>query len=193
MPMTEGRLTRLSAEEARRRLAPGMPERYAELSVFQMALKDPPVAEAMAGLLGALLDRGCLDARLRELAIMRIGWSTGSVYEWTQHWRVATALGMEPADILGVRDWSTHDGYGPIERAVLQATDDTVQTGVIAEPTWRALRELFTDDAQLFELVIAINHWRLYSSVLRTLEVPLEDGVAPWPPDGRTPGPTARS
>jgi len=66
-----------------------MPRRFAELSVFQIALKDPVVAEAMAGLLVALLENGRLDPRLRELAIMRIGWTTNSVYEWTQHWRIA--------------------------------------------------------------------------------------------------------
>jgi alkylhydroperoxidase family enzyme len=189
--MTEGRLARLSAEEARARLVPGMPARYADVSAFRIALKDPPVAEAMAGLLGALLQRGCLDPRLRELAIMRIGWTTGSVYEWTQHWRVATSIGMEADDILGVRDWAAHAAYRPLERAVLQATDETVQTGVVSESTWQTLRGLFPDDAQLFELVIAINHWRLYSSVLRTLAVPLEDGVAPWPPDGVAPAPSA--
>lgn len=185
--MTEGRLPRLSSDEARARLAPGMPDRYADLAVFQMALADPPVAHAMAGLLGALLQDGKLDARLRELAIMRIGWTTGSVYEWTQHWRVATGIGMTPEDILGVRDPDGHAAYGPIERAVLRATDETVQTGVIAEATWAVLRGLFPDDAELFEFVLAINHWRLYSSVLRTLQVPLEDGVAGWPPDGLAP------
>ena len=185
--MSQGRLSRLSVDEARARLTPGMPDRYAELAVFQMALASPPVAEAMAGLLAALLQKGRLDARLRELAIMRIGWTTGSVYEWTQHWRVATDIGMASADILGVRDWPAHREYGPIERAVLQATDETVQTDVISDATWQALRGLFDHDDELFELVMAINHWRLYSSVLRTLEVPLEDGLQPWPPDGVAP------
>ena len=170
-------------------MGPGMPDRYAELSVFQIALKDPPVAAAMAGLLAALLQEGCLDPRLRELVIMRIGWSTGSVYEWTQHWRVATALEMTPEDITGVRDWAAHGGYGPLERAALQATDDTLATGVISPPTWETLRSLLETDAELFELVMVINHWRLYSSVLRTLEVPLESGVLPWPPDGAEPPP----
>ena len=37
---------------------------------------------------------------------------------------------------------------------------------------------------ELLELVVAIGNWRLFSSLLRSLEVPLEEGVAPWPPDG---------
>ena len=40
------------------------------------------------------------------------------------------------------------------------------------------------------KLVIAIGNWRLFSALLRSLDVPLEDGVAPWPPDGRAPTPT---
>jgi hypothetical protein len=39
----------------------------------------------------------------------------------------------------------------------------------------------------LIELVVAIGNWRLFSSLLRSLEIPLEDGVAPWPPDGKPP------
>jgi hypothetical protein len=37
------------------------------------------------------------------------------------------------------------------------------------------------------ELVVAIGNWTLVARLLPSLEVPLEDGVEPWPPDGRTP------
>jgi hypothetical protein len=39
----------------------------------------------------------------------------------------------------------------------------------------------------LVELVTAIGLWRMIAGLLRTLDVALEDGVAPWPPDGRAP------
>lgn len=188
--MPEGRVSRLSAEEARAAAAAaGLPDIMAELSVFQIALKNPPVAKALNDQLHALLQQGQLDARLRELVIMRIGWTTGSVYEWTQHWRVARRIGMTEDDILGVREWRNHAGYGPIERAVLAATDETLADGVISRGVWDDLRRLLDDDAVLFELVVAIGNWRLFSSLLRSLEVPLEDGVLPWPPDGRAPRP----
>jgi len=186
--VTEGRIDRLTVSDAKAAAADaGIPEFMAELSVFRIALKNPPVAKAVNDLLFTLLQRGRLDARLRELVIMRIGWSTGSLYEWTQHWRVATRLGMTEEDILGVRDWEQHRAYGPMERAVLRATDDTVRDGVISDATWQELRDLIDDDAVLVELVVAIGNWRLFSALLRSLEVPLEDGVAPWPPDGRRP------
>jgi alkylhydroperoxidase family enzyme len=188
MTMPEGRISRMPAVEAREAAAAaGLPGFMAELSVFQIALKNPPVAKALNDQLHTLLERGRLDARLRELVIMRIGWATGSVYEWTQHWRVARRIGMAEDDILGVRDWTRYGGYGPVERAVLAATDETLADGVITPATWDELRRLLDDDAVLFELVVAIGNWRLFSSLLRSLEVPLEDGVAAWPPDGHAP------
>ena len=39
----------------------------------------------------------------------------------------------------------------------------------------------------LLELVSAIGLWRMVSGVLRSLEVPLEEGVSSWPPDGAAP------
>ena len=106
----------------------------ADLSVFQVLLRHPSLARALNDLLTALLWRGRLDARLRELVIMRIGWVTGSLYEWTQHWRVATGLGVVEADLVAVRDWKAH-GFGPAERAVLAATDETLATGTISADT----------------------------------------------------------
>lgn len=185
--MTTSRIPLLSEEEARERAAAaGIPEYMASLSVFRILLHDPPAAAGLNGLLSALLWQGALDARLRELVIMRIGWATGSEYEWTQHWRVATQLGVEAADLLAVRDWQGSDRFGDAERAVLAATDETLETGVVSAETWeRCAQHLGLPE--LVELVAAIGNWRLFSSLLRTLEVPLEEGVEPWPPDGRQP------
>jgi hypothetical protein len=35
--------------------------------------------------------------------------------------------------------------------------------------------------------VTAIGNWRLFSSLLQSLDIPLEEGVEAWPPDGREP------
>ena len=39
------------------------------------------------------------------------------------------------------------------------------------------------------EVVIAIANWSMFAQLLRSLEVPLEEGVDPWPPDGAVPEP----
>ncbi len=188
--MADGqRIPMLEIDEARRRaIERDIPENMAELSVFRIALHQPGVAVALNGMLHELLWKGVLDARLRELIIMRIGWATGSQYEWTQHWRVARLLDVPERDLLAVRDWEAADHFGPQERAVLAATDETLVDGTISDATWAQCRSAFDDDpAVLVELVAAIGNWRLFSALLLSLDVPLEDGVDPWPPDGAAP------
>jgi alkylhydroperoxidase family enzyme len=186
--MTEARVPRLPVDEAKAAAdEAGVPNYMAELSIFQVLLNHPSLACAVNDLLATMLWHGVLDPRLRELAIMRIGWLTASDYEWTQHWRVARGLGVSADDLLGVRDWHTCAAFGPAERAVLAATDDVVRNGAVSAESWAACEREFSDPAVLIELVTAISAWRMIASILHSLAVPLEDDVESWPPDGRAP------
>jgi alkylhydroperoxidase family enzyme len=187
--MTDERIPLLDVDTAKEAAASaGIPDYLAQLSVFRVALHNPNVASALNALLQHLLWQGSLDPRLRELVIMRLGWATASEYEWTQHWRVATQLGVDEEDLRAVRDWRQSDRFGPVETAVLAATDETLANGTISDGTWSAVSDaLGGDPGLLVELVAVIGNWRLFSSLLRSLAVPLEDGVQPWPPDGHPP------
>ncbi len=165
-----------------------LPEAIGELNVFRILMRQPWLAKRVNDLLMTLLFRGKLDARLRELVIMRIGWGTGSVYEWTQHWRIALQLGVSEQDLLAVRDWTDHDGWSDADRAVLAATDETLADGAISPETWAACVKQLPSHEEQLELVTAIGTWSMISGLLRSLVVPLEDGVAAWPPDGRAGG-----
>lgn len=184
--MSEPRVPMLSLEESRKRAAAlGLNPQFAELSVFRILLQNPPVAGEIARTLTTLLfDGNVLDPRLRELIIMRIGWRTGATYEWTQHWRVARGLDIPAEDLLAVRDWETAENLTDADKAVLQATDDTLDHGHILADTWTACCRHIESAAQRVELVIAIGNWHLFAQLLKSLEVPLEEGLTPWPPDG---------
>jgi alkylhydroperoxidase family enzyme len=192
--MIRPRVPRLPVEEAKAAAdEAGVPDYMAELAIFQVLLNHPTLARALNDLLATMLWHGSLDTRLRELAIMRIGWRTASDYEWTQHWRVALGLGVSAEDLVGVRDWQAHNGFGPTERAVLAATDDVLTDGAVSAENWAACeRELGPDPAVLIEMVTAIGAWRMVAGILHSLEVPLEDGIDSWPPDGRSPTQTMR-
>jgi alkylhydroperoxidase family enzyme len=87
------------------------------------------MAEGVFTHLTTLLNKNTFKTRLRELSIMRIGWVTGSKYEWTQHWRVANAAGVPEEDILAVRDWQNADRLTDADRTILQATDEMLDYG----------------------------------------------------------------
>ncbi len=185
----ESRIPLLSKEVARQRAdANGVPEYMTRLSIFRVLLHQPELARVINDLLGVILFNSQLDTRLRELIIMRLGWSTNSVYEWTQHWKIATSLNVSADDLLGVRDWKTYRGFGPAEHAVMSAVDETLECGEVSENTWDALREFVSSDpSTLLELVTAIGAWSMVSGLLKSLCIPLEEGVSPWPPDGEGP------
>jgi len=164
--------------------AMGMPARRTASEAFRTVANNPGVARVAFGQLMQLLENNKLDIRLRELMIMRIGWVTGSAYEWTNHWRVATTAGIPPEDILAVRDWRNSDRLGPADRAILAATDESLAGKSISDAVWAELAAHVTDPAQQVEFVIAMGNWLMFSMLFRNLRIPLGEGVAVWPPDG---------
>lgn len=182
------RIEMLSIEDSRKAAEQaGVPPALAELCIFRTLLHRPAIAKAVSDLLFANFSSE-LDARLRELVIMRLGWATGSVYEWTQHWPIALdRFGCTPEDLLAVRSWRSSSHLGPVERAVLEATDETLETGSLSESTFQACAEQLGGAEACLDLVSAIGTWRFVSQVLESLQIRLEDGVAPWPPDGLAP------
>ena len=187
--MAETRVAMLSVDEAKRRAAEeGLPEQFASLSVFRILLHNRPVAREIGRTLNTLLfDGNVLDGRLRELMIMRIGWAMGSVYEWTAHWRVARRMEIPAQDIVAVRDWRDAENLSAADKAVLQAVDDCLEKGFIQDATWTQVCQHVETEAERVELVIAIGNWSMFAQLLRSLDVPLEEGMRAWPPDGEAP------
>jgi alkylhydroperoxidase family enzyme len=169
----------------------GIPSTMAGLNVFRVFSQHPTLAAAVSTQLSMLLFKGNkLDLRLRELIIMRIGWRTGAAYEWTQHWHVALRIGMAEEDILAVRDPENAICLNAADRAVIAATDDVLDRGAVSEATWRACAEHLPSNEERLELVAAICNWNSFSILLKSLQIPLEDGIEAWPPDG-LPSPAA--
>lgn len=183
------RIEMLSIEQAKTAAREcGIRESMASLNVYRTLLRHPQLASAVNHLLTTLLFTGNkLDVRLRELLIMRIGWTTGAKYEWTQHWHFAERVGLPPEDVIAVRDWRSSTRLSAADRAVLAAVDDTLERGKISNSVWAECVQHIGSPEQLLEMVIAIGNWNMFSQLLRSIGIPLEEGVMDWPPDGRIP------
>jgi alkylhydroperoxidase family enzyme len=180
------RVSMVSLERARELgEAMGMPARRTQSEAFRTVANNPGVARVAFSQLMQLLENNRFDTRLRELMIMRIGWVTGSAYEWTQHWRVATTAGIPPEDILAVRDWRNSDRLGAADKAILAATDECLAGKSISDPVWAEVTKYVTEPAEQVEFVIAMGNWMSFSLLFRNLRIPLAEGIAIWPPDGR--------
>src|SRR4051812_47110191 len=74
--------------------------------------------------MGEWIRFGCeLDPRLRELAILQVGYLTANAYEFSHHVEISRRFGVTDDDIEGLRAF--HDGrpsdLGELERLVLTA------------------------------------------------------------------------
>jgi len=164
--------------------AMGMPAARTRSEAFRTVANNPGVARVAFSQLMQLLENNQFDTRLRELMIMRIGWVTGSAYEWTNHWRVATTARIPPEDILAVRDWRNSERLTPADKAILAATDECLAGNSISDAAWAEVTKHVPGLGHQVEFIIAMGNWMMFSLLFRNLRIPLAEGVMVWPPDG---------
>lgn len=138
------------------------------------------VSKGVGRLSVALLFKGSVPPRLREIAILRMGWNCQSVYEFGQHTLFGLDAGLTEAEIYWVtRPVSQHDWSGA-ERTVLQMVDDLYTDDCVSDATWAELTDLFST-ADVVELMAAALHYRTVSGLLNSCGVQRDEGVPGWP------------
>lgn len=184
------RIPLLAVDEARRRgREAGLREELAAVNAFRTLLNNPAAGGAAGRLLTTLLFEGSLDARTRELVILRTGWRSGSEYEFCQHVGVSRRLKIPEQDILGVRDPDSCPSYSEVDRAVIRMADELVEGTEVSPATWAVLARAYAAP-QLIELLLVAGTWRMFATLFNSARVPLDPGVPSWP-EGRKPEPKA--
>jgi alkylhydroperoxidase family enzyme len=128
---------------------------------------------------GSLMYRSALDARLREIAILRTAARTRCEYEWGMH----VSLFREPcrltvAELASLQYGSPDDAcWGDAERLVVRVADELHETSTLGEGTWQALAAAH-DPPVIVELLVTVGNYRMLAQVLNACGVPLEPGAA---------------
>jgi len=122
----------------------------------------------------SLLTRSKLDARLRELAILRTAKVSKSVYEWTQHVPIAKAAGVTDEQVDAIENWEGARCFGEIDRLVLKFTDEVARNVKGGRATIAALQK-HMGTTEIVELVMSIGFWGMVARLLETTEVDLEE------------------
>jgi alkylhydroperoxidase family enzyme len=178
----------LSIDDARAAgAAAGIPERVAQANIMRFALRHPGVAKVVASMIDVAVFNGALDARLREIAILRVGWRIGSVYEWSNHVGVARGAGLSDDEIVAVRT-ADATALSNVDLVAVRVVDDVLDTTRVSDATLADAREHLGDGDELFELVMIPACYRAIGTMLLTFSVPLEEHLEPWGPDGQPPG-----
>ena len=68
-------------------------------NLHKLLVNSPDMARAFSGLGGYIRHKSTLDPRLRELAILQVGWMEKSEYEFTHHVKIGKEFGVTDDDI----------------------------------------------------------------------------------------------
>ncbi len=135
-----------------------------------------------------------LSTRQLEIIILRVAWRVQSVYEWHNHVGYGMNAGLTLDDIAAIRDFPAGGTWTDEEAAMMQATDDLIDTNIVSDATWAILAKTLGKQ-QLMDLVFTIGHYVMTSWALSSFGVPVEGGADAVGFDlktqsGKTPGKT---
>jgi alkylhydroperoxidase family enzyme len=136
------------------------------ITLHRCLVNSPGAARAFGGL-GQYIRYGAkIDPRLRELAILQIGWLAKSAYEWSHHVKIGYEFGVTDADIVGLiaESASKPNELDPLTKLVLRGAREIYAGGMEAE-TFAALNKHLTNE-QMVDLTVTA---AFYCAVVRTL------------------------
>jgi 4-carboxymuconolactone decarboxylase len=125
-----------------------------------------------------------LDPKLRELAILRVGYISNCAYELFQHEPFGRFVGLTDDQIAAIK---TGDASSPAlnagQAAVLRFVDDVVRNVRPSDENLAAVR-LHLDDQQLIDLVMVTGNYMTVCRFLETTGIELDAEAIDW--DGYT-------
>jgi alkylhydroperoxidase family enzyme len=145
------------------------------LNIYRTLAHNPAAARGFLGWGRYVLRQNPMDARLRELAILRTGWLCRSGYEWTQHSRLARSIGMTDEEIERIKQGSTAEGWTSDEALVLRAAEELFADSHVSDATWDKLVESFGAEGTM-NTVFVVAHYTQVSMILNSFGIQVEDG-----------------
>lgn len=143
------------------------------LNLYRMLPHAGPAAVGFLKLGGALLRQNELDARLREIAILRVGLLSGASYEVHQHRRVARHVGLADDKVAALEPGADLSALDEQERFVLAFTDQLFHHVKADDAMFAQALDRF-GPRQLSELVLTVGFYMMVSRFLENFEVDIE-------------------
>jgi alkylhydroperoxidase family enzyme len=118
-----------------------------------------------------------LDARLRELAILRVAKLSPAEYEWVQHVPIAKMVGATDDEIAAIDrgeiEAAALDGDA---RLVLRFTTEVVRDAKPSDATFAAAKARFSAQ-EIVELVLAIGFYMTMARLMETVAIDIDEAA----------------
>ncbi|HEX3400524.1 MAG TPA: carboxymuconolactone decarboxylase family protein [Acetobacteraceae bacterium] len=151
------------------------------ISLFQALVNSPNAARAFSGLGGFIRFGSKLDPRLRELAILQVGWLARSPYEWSHHVKIGHDFGVTDDDIRALIDDTSGKPtqLDAMAKSVLLAAREMTRDGAMSADTFATLQSALGNEL-VVDLTVTIAFYNAVVRVLATLQIDVEEDYMPY-------------
>jgi alkylhydroperoxidase family enzyme len=151
------------------------------INLFRALVHSPGAARGWSTVGHYIRHSSKLDPRLREMAILQVGYVARAPYEWSHHVKIGHDFGVSDDDIRAII--AETEGHAttldPFDKTVLKAAREMASGLAIADATFAALREKL-DTVLLTDLVLTIAFYCAVVRVLATMQIDVEDDYLPY-------------
>ncbi len=149
--------------------------RGGQLHVFYRALlHSPGLASGWFEFNNSVRFQSGLDARVRELVIMRVAALTGCEYVWQVHEaQYAADAGLTPQEVAALRDWRKSTVFDAREQALLAYVDAMTRDVAVPDAVFEEMSRHFGDRMKV-EVTVLVGAYNMQTRVLRAL------GIESW-------------
>ena len=147
--------------------------RLPPLNVFRM------VAGTQRGLrpflqLGSAVLSNSLDARRREIAVLRVAHATSAGYERAQHERLARQAGVTEGEIDAIATEEPVSSLDEEAKLICRVADEVSRDVRLSDETLEQLVERY-GEREAAEVILLVSYYNMVSRFLESTRVELED------------------
>lgn len=152
-----------------------------DINLQRALVNSPNGARAFGRLGGFIRNRSRLDPRLREMAILQVGYLSRSRYEYSHHIKIGREFGVSDDDIRAIATETEggESGLDGIARAALSAARQMTEGRAVDDETFAVLQAAL-DAECLTDLVLTIAFYCGVVRLLDTLAIDVEEEYLPY-------------
>lgn len=154
------------------------------LRLFRTWARHLPMAEGLRALGSYILGAGTVDARDREILILRTCARCGAEYEWGVHVvSFPRFLKIPESQVLATATAAAEDPvWTPEQRLLVRLADELHGTAHVSDALWDELAAHW-NEIQLLELVLIVGFYHFVSFTVNATRVAPEAWAARFPPE----------
>jgi 4-carboxymuconolactone decarboxylase len=154
-----------------------------QLNVFRMVAGTPGAFRPFMALGRAVLSTA-LDARRREIAVLRVGHATHAPYEWAQHEQLARNSGVTDEEIEALAEEDPVTSCDEEVNLICRVADEVSRDVRLSDDALEQIIERY-GPREASELILLVSYYNMVSRFLESTRVALEDEPLL---SGQTPG-----